>query len=197
MLRKTIKFQDIDGVEQEEDFYFHLTKAELIKLEISLSQSGGLTENLQSIAKSKDPKLILQTFEELIRSAYGIRTPSGGFVKREEDWLEFKSSEAYSELFMELVTDGSYGAQFVAGIMPANMSNEVEQAVASLTETVELPQPTLDQEIEAELQEKSQLPAWQREGRDPTQAELRSMDQNELLAAYKAKLTGNIPSSNA
>lgn len=189
MLRKAIKFQDIDGVEREEDFYFHLTKAELVKLQIS--QEGGLAENLQAIGKSGNAKLILSTFEEIIRSSYGVRTPSGGFVKREEDWLEFKSSEAYSELFMELVTDGSYGAQFVAGIMPSNMSSEVEQAIASMTETVELPQPTLDQEIEAELQEKSQLPAWQREGRDPTQAEIRKMSQDELVEAFRARTSRN------
>lgn len=188
MLRKTIKFQDIDGVEQEEDFYFHLTKAELIKLQIT--QDGSLEENLKTIGKSGNPKLILTVFEEIIRSAYGVRTPSGGFVKREEDWLEFKSSEAYSELFMELVTDASYASQFVAGIMPANMSSEVEKAVASMTETVELPQPNQDNHFQNNPLpvEDDDRPAWVRENREPTTLELRSMSKDELMAAMQRKV---------
>ena len=41
MFKKTITYNDFNGVERTEDFYFHLTKAELIKLEFS--ESGGLT----------------------------------------------------------------------------------------------------------------------------------------------------------
>ena len=40
MYKKTIKYVDFNGVEREEDFYFHMTKAEAIKAE--MSEKGGL-----------------------------------------------------------------------------------------------------------------------------------------------------------
>ena len=52
MLKRTIKYEDYNGVEREEDFYFNLTKAELTEME--LSQKGGLAEMIQGIIKSKD-----------------------------------------------------------------------------------------------------------------------------------------------
>lgn len=189
MLRKTIKYQNLDGDELTEDFYFHLTKAELIKLEVS--ETGGLQKKLQLVVKSQDPKQIIETFEGVIRSSFGVRTEDGRFVKRPEDWEEFVSSEAYSELFMELVTDAAYAAEFIKGIMPTDMASKLVETIDTGTEVKELPQPMLDQEIEAELQEKSQLPAWQREGRDPTQAEIRNMSQEELVEAFRARTSRN------
>ena len=40
MFEKTIKFLDFDENEREETFYFHLSKPEIIELE--LSKEGGL-----------------------------------------------------------------------------------------------------------------------------------------------------------
>ena len=35
MLKKTITYTDYNGVERKEDFYFNLTKAELMEMEMS------------------------------------------------------------------------------------------------------------------------------------------------------------------
>ena len=42
MLKKTITYTDYNGNERTEDFYFNLTKAEVVEME--MSTSGGLTE---------------------------------------------------------------------------------------------------------------------------------------------------------
>ena len=47
MLKKTIKYEDYNGTEREEDFYFNLTKAELMEME--MSTTGGLAEMIQNI----------------------------------------------------------------------------------------------------------------------------------------------------
>ena len=47
MLKKTIKFTDFMGVEREEDFYFNLTKAEIMEME--MSETGGLAESIKKI----------------------------------------------------------------------------------------------------------------------------------------------------
>ena len=45
MLKKTVTYTDYNGSERTEDFYFNLTKAEIMEME--LSTSGGLAEMLR------------------------------------------------------------------------------------------------------------------------------------------------------
>ena len=51
MLKRTIKYEDYNGVEREEDFYFNLSKAELTEME--LSQKGGLAEMIQGMGDGR------------------------------------------------------------------------------------------------------------------------------------------------
>lgn len=174
MLRKPITFVNLDGQTVTEEHYFHLTKAEIIKLEVS--EEGGLQEKLKAVAASNNPKLILQTFEDILKASYGRRTDTGRFVKRQEDWEDFVSGEAYSTLFMELVTDGAYAAEFVRAILPADM--DAQQVVQQIND-VELPQP--------EVEEDSR-PAYVKENREPTSRELQGMTKDELVAAMQRKM---------
>lgn len=119
MLKKTIKYIDFNGMERSEDFHFNLTKVELMRMEANVQ--GGLSAKLERVSKAQDAAAIMEVMEDLIRKSYGKKTSDGGFVKRPEYVDEFVSTEAYSELFMELVTDAEAAANFVKGIVPANM----------------------------------------------------------------------------
>ena len=124
MIKKTIKYTDFNGNERTEDFYFNLSKAEIMKME--LSTTGGLAEMFQRIVAAQDTPAIIKIFEELIQKAYGVKTPDGrGFTKRKEDLDAFIATEAYSELFMELATDADAASKFVNGIVPAGMANQI------------------------------------------------------------------------
>lgn len=117
MLKKTITYNDYNGVERTEDFYFNLNKAELMKME--MGTKGGMAEMIQRIVAAQDAPAIIEVFEDLIQRAYGVKTPDGrGFVKRAEDLEAFVATEAYSNLFMELATDNDKASEFVNGIMP-------------------------------------------------------------------------------
>jgi hypothetical protein len=117
MLKKRIKYTDFDGNEREEDFYFNLTKAEVIEMEMSMD--GGLTKTLQKIVQEKDTKRIIETFKDLVLRAYGEKSLDGKrFVKNQELRDGFAQTEAYSELFMELAVDAKAAADFVNGITP-------------------------------------------------------------------------------
>lgn len=119
MLKKTITYNDYNGVERTEDFYFNLNKAELMKME--MGTKGGMAEMIQRIVSAQDAPAIIAVFEDLIQKAYGVKTPDGrGFVKRASDLEEFIATEAYSNLFMELATDADKAAEFVNGIVPAD-----------------------------------------------------------------------------
>lgn len=117
MLKKTIIYIDYNGVERKEDFYFNLTKAEIMEMEMSIS--GGLTEMINRIVAAKDAPAIVKIFKELVLKAYGIKSPDGKrFIKSEELATEFAQTEAYSQLFMELATDADAASAFVNGIVP-------------------------------------------------------------------------------
>ena len=117
MLKKTITYTDYNGVERKEDFYFNLTKAEIMEMEMSIS--GGLTEMINRIVAAQDAPAIVKIFKELVLKAYGIKSPDGKrFIKSDELATEFAQTEAYSQLFMELATDADAASAFVNGIVP-------------------------------------------------------------------------------
>lgn len=117
MLKKTITYIDFNGVERTEDFYFNLTKAEIAEMELEVP--GGMTTMIERITKTQDTPSLIKVFKDLILRSYGKKSDDGRrFIKNAELIDEFKDSEAYSELFMELATDADAAAAFVNGITP-------------------------------------------------------------------------------
>lgn len=122
MLKETITYKDYNDVERTEDFYFNLTEAECMKLEMSIN--GGLTEMIQKVASEQNAPAIMDIFEKFILTAYGQKSLDGKrFVKSEELKNEFKETEAYSILFMKLVKDAEYAAHFINNIVPTKQQN--------------------------------------------------------------------------
>lgn len=132
MLKKTITYTDYNNNERTEDFYFNLTKAELMEME--MSTNGGLAEMINKIVASQDAPAIIKIFKELVLKAYGEKSLDGKrFIKNDDIREEFSQTEAYSQLFMELATDADAAAAFVNGIMPAGLSQEeAKKAIAEL-----------------------------------------------------------------
>ena len=121
MLKKTIEFVDYNGVERKEDFYFNLTKAEIMEME--MSTEGGLAELIEKIVATQNTPAIIKIFKQLVLKAYGEKSPDGKrFIKSEELSKAFEQTEAYSELFMELATDADAAAKFVNGIVPSDVN---------------------------------------------------------------------------
>lgn len=126
MLKKTMTYTDFNGVERTEDFYFNLTEAELTDME--LSQEGGLGETLKAIINTKDQVAIINMFKEIVIKAYGRKSPDGRyFVKNDSIREEFMSTQAYSDLFMELATDADKAAEFINKIIPNKIEMTPEQ----------------------------------------------------------------------
>lgn len=128
MLKKVITYTDYNGIERTEPFYFNLSKAELMEMELGVT--GGMTEMLDKIIAAKDAPSLMKTFKEMIMKAYGVKSDDGKrLIKSEELSIAFTQTEAYSVLFMELITDDKAAADFVNGIIP----NEIQAEVATQT----------------------------------------------------------------
>ena len=126
MLKKTITYTDYNGITRTEDFYFNLTKAEI--MEMQLSTNGGLDVMIKKIIDSQDAPSIIKIFKELILKAYGEKSPDGKRIEKSEAISNaFAQTEAYSDLFMELATDADAAAAFVNGIVPADMAKQIAE----------------------------------------------------------------------
>ena len=138
MLKKTIKYEDYNGVERTEDFYFNLNKAEI--MEMQLTTVGGLDAYLKKIISAQDMPTLMRIFKDLILKSYGVKSDDGRrFIKNEKLREEFEQTEAYSILYMELSTDAESAAAFVNGIIPADVAkqlpkdpNEIAAKMASM-----------------------------------------------------------------
>lgn len=138
MIKKTITFSDLDGNPITEDFYFNLSKAEIAEWRIRAIKNGedSLDDLLKRINEAKDGAVVMDTFKDLISKSVGRRSEDGRrFIKNQEIIDDFMQSDAYSVLFMELVTNAGAGAAFVNGMLPADMS----QMAAEGKTLVELP----------------------------------------------------------
>lgn len=138
MLKKMITYTDFDGVERTEPFYFNLTKAELLRMEVNeskisgatidgdlsnVTETGGLEDKLRGIIAGGSGRKIIALFEEIITMSYGERTEDGrSFIKNDDIRERFVGTEAYSELLFELTTDANSASDFINAILP-DMSN--------------------------------------------------------------------------
>lgn len=123
MIKKTITYTDYNGVERTENFYFNLSKAEVMEME--MSAEGGMAASVQKIVDAKDAPAIIRVFKELVLKAYGIKSDDGRrFMKSKEISDAFSQTEAYSQIFMELATDTDAASKFINGIIPADLAEQ-------------------------------------------------------------------------
>lgn len=124
MRKETMTYTDFDGNERTEDFYFNLTEAELMKLNISKAKDGGLEELVKRMMNENDGEGIIELFENVLTRAYGEKAPDGKhFVKTKEKTEAFMQTNAYSDLFVKLITDAEYAADFINKVIPNHAPN--------------------------------------------------------------------------
>lgn len=132
MLKKTITYTNyIDNSEITEDFYFNLNKAEIMKMQVTTV--GGLAEHIKRIVAAQDYPTIYSTFENIVLMSYGVKSPDGKrFMKEDADGhklcAEFKETEAFSNLVVELATDAKAASDFINGIVPPDMGKQIAAA---------------------------------------------------------------------
>lgn len=117
MIKKTISYEDFDGNTRTQDYWFHLSEREITKLE--LETPGGFEKKVNDILNAKSQIELIQLFEDLIKMSYGVKSADGvHFIKNDEVWEEFASTNAYNNLYMELVTNTDKAVEFFNGIIP-------------------------------------------------------------------------------
>ena len=125
MIKKTVTYMDYNDIERTESFYFHYNQAELMEME--LSKEGGFQARVQRMIDAKDFSSLLKVVKEFVLDSYGVKSDDGKrFMKNENIKQAFVESPAYSIIFMELATDDKLAAEFINGVVPADMADKIK-----------------------------------------------------------------------
>lgn len=124
MYSKKMTYTDFGGTTRTETFYFNLSEAELMKMELGVN--GGFAESLQRLVDSNNGPEIMKEFDRIILASYGELSDDGRrFIKSDELSTAFSQTQAYSDLFTELSTNADAASEFVLGIVPANAASQI------------------------------------------------------------------------
>jgi hypothetical protein len=132
MLKQTITYDDFNDVSHTEDFYFNLSKRELLEMEMIGEGGQTMQDYLQTIIDSGDNKQILEEFKKIVLKAYGVRSADGTmFSKSEEATEQFENSGAMDELLVQFFQDATVASNFVNGVLPADLQGAVAASQAT------------------------------------------------------------------
>lgn len=127
MIKQTITYDTYNGETVTEDFYFNLNKAELMQMQFDVN--GAYSQFIERVSNERDLKAIGNEFKKLILNSYGKKSDDGKqFRKSKEITTAFEQSEAFANLYIELLSDPDKTTAFVRGILPKDLQNvEVTQ----------------------------------------------------------------------
>ena len=129
MITKTITYTDFNGEQRTEKFSFNLSESELADWELDVK--GTLTEHIKRISETIDVPQLKNLYKEIIDRSYGVKDADGRrFRKSTEILQEFKDTNAYSELYMVLLSDDKAAVEFINGVISDKVKALVEKGVA-------------------------------------------------------------------
>lgn len=124
MIKETIEFTDFEGNKVTEDWYFNLSKADLLEEEVV----NNLKENLATIQKTEDRRMLWDAFTGVVMMSVGKRSEDGRlFIKSQEVKDSFRWSPAYDELIVSFFSDADKASRFIRGIVPPEATEEVDR----------------------------------------------------------------------
>ncbi len=130
MLKKSITFEDYSEPPQEvtRDFYFNFSKLEIIEM-LEVDDLEGTLKKLQQTESGPEAYAL---FKKIILSAYGERTPEGGFRKEDDNGRplskKFETLPACDELIIGFLQDPLSGGAFIEACLPAKLVREAKEA---------------------------------------------------------------------
>jgi hypothetical protein len=199
MLKKDISYHDLDGNPITETFWFHLSQAEMAEMAIGKEGAdGGFEAWIKKLIASQNGEELVRAFKNILLATIGERSADNkSFIKSDEIRRNFEGSEAYSILFMELLTDADKMSAFVNGIVPASMRDQVETKTKEVVNSPDLATvPTAPVSVTTDIRQsaqeqkpasKDETPAWLTEGRIPTTEELKGASPEHIQEAFRRK----------
>lgn len=136
MIKRTIKYTDFNGNQRTEDAYFNMTRSELIAFSFgmpdAIADTAKDTNNVDleaagtKLIEKMGTSGIFNFVKDLVFKAYGMKSEDGRrFIKSEQMSTEFTQTLAYDEFLIDLFSDDKKAAEFINGIIPADMAKQI------------------------------------------------------------------------
>lgn len=133
MYTRTFHCTGFDGKPYDVTYDFHLSKADMLK--INYDGGLGLFELLQKLIDENEGAKIMAILDKIIMTAVGRESlDHRRFLQDEEIKKDFRESEAYSQLFEELCTNGEKASEFINGCLPEQVKREIAERQKEETE---------------------------------------------------------------
>ena len=98
-------------------------------MEMELTTEGGLVQMINRITAAQSQLELAKLFKQIICKSYGVLSPDGRkFIKNDAVLADFMSTQAYSDLYYKLASNGEAAAAFFEGILPEDMKEETKKA---------------------------------------------------------------------
>src|ERR1044072_2803522 len=205
MFKKTMKFDDLDGNEVEQTFYFNYNKKEIAELlefgqlsqfptpdkkRLPLEQT---LEQLKTpvsdsgLSQVENNQMAYNIFQDLILDAYGEKGADNvTFVKNDRTRAYFASHVAFVDLIFEFLENPRLGGQFIENCLPAKLVAKAKEELATESKG-QLSGDTLSEMVE-EAERRQQNPDTRVEpGTTPTDADPGVRALAEATASSKDK----------
>lgn len=126
MIKKTVTYTDIDGVEQSETLLFHLDNNDIVDM-----LKNGKLQKLSDGLSSDDMSVKATALENFVDMTYGFRYEEEKIDKKTgarrmvprfrhatpEEIEEFQKSEAHGELMLSMYTQDGVADSFVTTLL--------------------------------------------------------------------------------
>lgn len=128
MYKKNITYTDFNGDERTDAFYFNLSDAEILELQVSYG--GNVSQIMRNMLEKHDAKGLLGIITDLIRTSYGEKSSDGKrFMKNQEVKDSFVTTDAYSKLVLELLNDEKEFEKFMTNVIPAAKRDALNEII--------------------------------------------------------------------
>lgn len=111
MFKHSVKYKDFNGNDREEELYFHLSLPEVTRLEAEIGKP--LSDYTKELVDNMDMNKLVGFLERILLQSYGVKSSDGkSFQKSKELRDTFEYSQAYAEVFEQVLTDPDLARKF-------------------------------------------------------------------------------------
>lgn len=137
MISKTVTYNNLlTGRPVTEELWFHLRKDEIIRIMGRAKKDWD--DYIKEMMSREDVDEIFDFVESILKMAYGERSEDGRTFRKDKKLQEdFANSEAYSELFIDMITDavsadGKETSKFFSALVGDSNKGTVPESVSKL-----------------------------------------------------------------
>lgn len=131
MIKKTISYVDLNGNDQTEEHFFHLSKVEIGRMQVKMD--GKYIDYLKDLVAGRHIEALFDVFYNLILDAHGEKSEDGKrFIKTPEKRAEFEQSVAFSEFFTEMIGNMDAMATFTKEVVPPDLAMNVPDGLPAI-----------------------------------------------------------------